>query len=106
MPPSLTNMLCDLVFNANLAKLVNTPTHFKGSTFDIVIIIDYLWIFDLFVLLKNHRSFQINHLLVEFSVRSSSIPFNKSPTKFFLNYAIGDYVVICANEFLASRYEL
>ena len=72
----------------------------------IVIIIDYLWTFDFIVLLKNHRSFQINHLLVEFSVRSSSIPFNKSPTKFFLNYTKGDYVVICANEFLASRYEL
>ena len=68
-------MLCDLMFNATLVQLVNTPTHLKGNTLGIVITNNDLQIFDLSVLPQNHRPFQTDNLLFEFS-RSSNIPSN------------------------------
>ena len=81
------------MFNA-ITQLVNIPTYLKDNILDIVITNDDLRIFDLSVLLQNHRPFQRDHLLVEFSVRSSNIPSNKYPTKFLLNYAKGDYATM------------
>ena len=49
-------MLCDLMFNAKLAQLVNTLTYLKGITINTVITNDDLRIFDLLVLPQNHQS--------------------------------------------------
>ena len=33
----LSNLFCDFVFDTNLAQLINSPTHVKGNTLDILL---------------------------------------------------------------------
>ena len=90
----LSNLLCDFVCDTNLAQLINSPTHVKGNTLDILLtnsehIISHISVS------KPYDSLPSDHYKIYFFIESN-FSINKTHKPLFVfDYKMANYEGLC-----------
>ena len=90
----LSNLLCDFVCDINLAQLINSPTHVKGNTLDILLTSSEHIISHISVS-KPYDSLPSDHYKIYFFIESN-FSINKTHKPLFVfDYKIANYEGLC-----------
>ena len=90
-----SSALCDLVFDLNISQIVESPTHVKGNTLDLVLTNSAHLVTSIDVLSDKFQ--YSDHFLIDFSFRVNSTgpATTVSPSKSILDFSKADFESMC-----------